>query len=422
MDPIVLKRFALIAVGVFSSLGIVIINHPWIRRRMAKWDRPLQVVFYVATRPLLFVILYVVIQRGMVWSDLREVYPPQGDAVLEGGVPGRDFLTQYSPFFPYLLALTYLPFPEDFYASPVIVFMLADLACLLMLRSIAKSFYGAEKTESATWVFILCPLTWIVAVHYGQDEMLTSFFVTSCIYLVHQKKISAAGLAMGIGVMLTKYTTAIGLLPHLFANKEGFKLGHAVATLAPIVLGATLLEIMGASILKLINYSRDFTGIVGGNSISAAVIELLSIEHTSRLITIVTLIALAASSLGLWASKRRGLPFHETVAVTFLVFLLTTFCSVCIYRTWIVVPIALVAVSRGKYWLFAMWSLLSAIVPVSDKAQPIIVTLPVIGDTNVLQLTLSLWGLASIVTDALWLPAIFRKNTQINVAAAEISG
>lgn len=351
--------FALCSTSAFAA---VVSNRPSVSAWLEERNKLLVPAFYVLSRVVLYLVLYLVIRSDTAGGDLEAFYYPQADGVLSGKVPGRDFPTAYSPLFPVLLALAYLPFPESFVSAPVLLFILADLACLLLLRCLVRDIVGREFISRATWLFMLCPLTWVVSVHYAQDEILTALVIVAAIHLINKGKCSVAALGTGVGITLTKATTAIVGLALLLRPQPKRNLPESALLIAPLVVVYGLFLYLGANPFT---FAGDESGQACTYCITGFLVTLLhelgitSISGVPALLMIVgcPLIGLA---VGVALGHKHKLPLHEFLVMVLLSFFLFSLKSLCIYRTWIVCPMIIVALRRRCLPLFALWSLNSA--------------------------------------------------------------
>jgi len=369
MDTVILKRLLLFAGAGISCALMVVMSLPGVRARLGRWERPLQVAVYLLSRPLLFLFLYVAMGVEDRGSDLSTVYYPQADEILSGKIPGKDMWTQYSPVYPYILALSYLPFPEDFRAAPVLLFIVMDFLTMMMMRSMVRDLFDKDGAEVATWLFMLSPLTWIVSVHYGQDEIATAVFIMLGIYLVHKNRSLLAGASLGFAIMATKYTTAIAALCYVLRKRGGFRFREVGAVAAPIILIWAAFTAVGSDLIGLLRHTQGFTAVVGGNSYVSLIFGALKLEYTDSTVGILTVISMISAVIALGVGRMRQLPFNDLTAVCFIVFFLTLFGSVCLYRNWILAPVIIWAIGSRRIALVAVWSFLQALLPTTAQGQ-----------------------------------------------------
>ena len=171
--------------------------------------------------------------------DQLTFFLPQARHALAGQLVYRDFPSAYGPLFAPLLAVAVAALGN---VGPFVLFLCADF---IAWRALAAA--DGEASEAA-WGYVALPLVWYLAVRYAQDEPLCAAFIALA-YLAHKRAWPMlAGLALGVGLLVTKPLFALPALPFLLAGRGRARLVLAAA--APVVLVYGALLVMRAPVLQ----------------------------------------------------------------------------------------------------------------------------------------------------------------------------
>lgn len=171
--------------------------------------------------------------------DQLTFFLPQAKHALAGQLVYRDFPSAYGPLFAPLLGVMVATLGN---AGPFVLFLFADFVAW---RALAAA--DGEASEVA-WGYVALPLVWYLAVRYAQDEPLCAAFIALAYLALRRERPLAAGLALGLGLLVTKPLFALPALPFLLAGKGRLRLALAAAVPVVILYGALLL--MRAPILQ----------------------------------------------------------------------------------------------------------------------------------------------------------------------------
>ena len=170
--------------------------------------------------------------------DQLAFFLPQARAALEGGMPYRDFSTAYGPWFAPLLGVCVQLLGMS---GPFVLFLLADLGTWRVLVAAE-----GEASETA-WGWCALPMVWYFTVRYAQDESLTALFLALAWWALRRERATLAGVALGVGLLVTKPLFLLVALPFALASGKHLRalsLGAAI----PVVLVYGALLLMGAPI------------------------------------------------------------------------------------------------------------------------------------------------------------------------------
>lgn len=195
-------------------------------------------ITWIATRVLFGVLVWGAL--GHAGIDQLAFFLPQARAALAGGIPYRDFASAYAPLFAPLLGLAVAVLGTS---GPFVLFVLADFATWRVLAA-------AEGEEGeAPWAWAALPMIWYFTVRYGQDESLAAVFVALALWATRRRRAGLAGLALGVGFVVTKPLFALPALAFVLAARERRRALLAAAA-APIALVYGALAIVGADLLQ----------------------------------------------------------------------------------------------------------------------------------------------------------------------------
>lgn len=202
-----------------------------------RWARPwVSLLFFVLTRAAFAALVFGVLGHRSL--DLLAFHEPQARAALAGQLPYRDFVSLYSPGFPYVLGAALLLSPVW---GPLLVFVLADLGAFLAL---ARAEGGASpRPGSGAWLYSAFPPVWYFEVRYAQDETLAALFLALAVLAFARGRPAAAGTALAGGQLLTKPLFGVGALPLLVA--PGARGSARLAYALPVLLVYAAMSLAG---------------------------------------------------------------------------------------------------------------------------------------------------------------------------------
>ncbi len=184
---------------------------------------------WLATRVAFAVLVWGVLgHRGV---DENAFFLPQARHAMAGEIPYRDFASAYGPLFAPLLGLALRFFGET---GPFALFLAADFVAW---RALAAA--EGEASECA-WAYASMPVVWYLAVRYAQDEPLGAAFVALAWWAHRRDRPAWAGLALGVGLVVTKPLFALLALPFLLGSRARARLALAAAAPVALVYGTLL--------------------------------------------------------------------------------------------------------------------------------------------------------------------------------------
>lgn len=336
--------------ALLAAIVLAVSFHPAVYRRIARWRMPLAIAAYIITRPVLFVIIYIVLGNRHIEGDIQW-YQQVGLGVLSGNVPYRDFTCYYSPLFPYLMAVPYGIWHHI--SSSIMLFIVFDLACLVLLCKLTRMTLGARYVQDIAWIWVVNPVVWIITVRYGQDEPLIAAFLLFAVYLYMKGSRWWNPTVLALGILMTKFTTAIGMMVIYSYSRAKIRDAIVVAVLIAAVCAPFYLS--GADLLMPVHGQKAS---LEGASITALAGKLFVADGHAwialeRVGTVVTLLALG---LAIYAMHRRKLSILDGLIVGLLVFLIFSPVSYKFYRLWLLGPLSIYALKTNRVGRLALYS------------------------------------------------------------------
>lgn len=316
-----------IAPAWIAGIALAVSFQPAVYKRIEKWRLPLAVGVYILTRFVLFYVIYIVLSDRKIGGDLLW-YQWEGQGALAGKIPYRDFRCDHAPLFPYLMAASYSIW--SYIASPVLLFVLFDILTLFLLCRIARRVLGPDQVMNAAWLYVMNPAIWIITVRYGQDETVVSTFLLLAVYLYMTGSKWCNPLVLALGVLCTKYTTAIGMAVVYAYSKA--KVRDALVVLGLVALVCIPFYLKGAVLLDPI--TKQGASIEGLNVASVLSRLVVPRPYHPLLHHLASIAAVLAFGTVLYVSHRRGLPIAASLTVGLIIFLVLAPKSYKFYRLW----------------------------------------------------------------------------------------
>ena len=241
-------------VPVMGGVGVLLMLHPWIKARLARYFPYIIGLSWFVTRIVLFVLIYVFCIMPGDFDDLSQPYDTtvkggwvyQATRLIAGQMPYRDFFSNYSVLYSYIISL-----PYRIWHSPsafVPLYILFDLACLFLLYGVAKSRLGRDLARDAVVLFTFAPITWYVTIRHAQDEILIAFFALAATYAWVKNKRIFASVLLGLGFCCTKFMFGLIILPFLLMSDRKLR---DTGVVAAVILAINLPFVLaGANVLS----------------------------------------------------------------------------------------------------------------------------------------------------------------------------
>ncbi len=323
------------------ALAMIWSNWDQIKVRLLKIDKYIPYVILVIFLSVwIFVFL---IYKFPVSGDVKNFFIPQGEKVLQGFIPNKDFTSSYMPLFTYVLGAIYYLWPNEY--SIGLFFTICLVVFIFIFSWILYKILPKDHSKATLILLIgaLNSVLLVLGIAYQQDECFI-LMLFSILIIVSQKKGDLfTGVVSGLFLCLTKITMIILLIPFFIyaKKKKDFILGWGISTV--LTLGYFITQ--GFSPLRMI--SGESNAIVPPSLITSFHLipgVLKVIENNSNVVYAVAILVLAYSSY--LFLKRKSLSFNSFPAVLiviWLIFLLLSLKSLTSYRVLIIpfIPIVL---------------------------------------------------------------------------------
>lgn len=235
----------LIKVGVAAVLGAASAAvWVWRERLGAALGSPWAMAFSVLLlRVAPFVSIYLI--YGLVpRSDVAGAFFPMATAASQGHTVYRDFPSDYSPLFPYVMA----PMVRVWHDSRAIILlmMLVELAALVTTNIVFRSEMERRDRRLAWLLYLLSPASFVLVMLGGQEDVWMWLAGVVVIALLVRQRPIAAGASAVVGTLLTKAFLLIFVVPLLLASERPWRYLGGLA-LAAVPAAAVLWVWIGAA-------------------------------------------------------------------------------------------------------------------------------------------------------------------------------
>jgi len=237
------------------SFGI----HAYLRDRPyeIRWLRALTVAVWTG-RLLLAILLYRFFPELVRFSDAVNFYYPQTVALIEGGLPYRDFVTHYSPLFHPLLAVGVLLWRSP--GAIVVIMLIAEAALLVNILLFTRQFGRTLDGWRTIWLTVSSPVMIYWVGIGGYNSVLIAAFAMSGLLSLARNRSFRAGLDGAYSLLCCKL---LGILtwPTLVFGGGSWK-----RRALPLVGSCLLLLVMcAAGMDTLMPVKAEYNNWSGGN-------------------------------------------------------------------------------------------------------------------------------------------------------------
>lgn len=212
------------------AILLLLWQRPRVERLLTDRKAPWLTLFFLAFRLTPFVITYFVLGFEP-QSDVKYFYPIIASATrLE--VPYVGAYNPYGPFFGYMLALPLALWNN--LRVIVLSFMLLEAATVWLTQHIYLPRLNRGERLFRCLVYYLLPISFVFSVFSGQEDVLAWGAVLAAVWVWHVRQNALlGGLLLGVGLLLTKATFVLLLVPLflLTPRKISFVAGAALVGL-----------------------------------------------------------------------------------------------------------------------------------------------------------------------------------------------
>ena len=216
------------------AIGLLLWQRTRVEQLLTTTKAPWIALFFIVLRLLPFLGVYVLMGFEP-QSDVQCFYPIVSSATrLE--VPYVGAYNAYSPFFGYLLALPLALY--DNIRVIVLTLLLLETATVWLTQRIYLPQLSQGERLFRCLIYYLLPVSFVFAVFSGQEDILVWGAALAGVWLWQTRKNAfLGGVALGIGLLLTKATFVLLMIPLflLTRRKVSFVAGAAVVGLPVLV-------------------------------------------------------------------------------------------------------------------------------------------------------------------------------------------
>ena len=216
------------------AIGLLLWQRTRVEQLLTTKKAPWITLFFVFFRLLPFLIIYVFMGFEP-QSDVQCFYPIVSSAT-RFEIPYVGAYNAYSPFFGYLLALPLALY--DNIRVIVLTLLLLETATVWLTKRIYLPELGEGERLFRCLIYYLLPVSFVFAVFSGQEDTLVWGAALAGVWLWQTRQNAfLGGLALGMGLLVTKATFVLLLIPLflLTRRKVPFVAGAAVVGLPVLV-------------------------------------------------------------------------------------------------------------------------------------------------------------------------------------------
>ena len=216
------------------AIGLLLWQRPHAERLLNDRKLPWLGLFFVAFRLLPFLFTYVVMGYEP-QSDVQCFYPIVKSATrLE--IPYAHAYNPYSPFFGYLLALPLAIY--DNIRVIVLTLLLLETAAVWLTQRVYLPRLSQGERLFRCLIYYLLPVSFIFSVFSGQEDTLVWGAALAGMWLWQRRQNTLlGGVFMGIGLLLTKATFVLLLIPlFLLTRRKLSMVAGAAAVGLPVLV------------------------------------------------------------------------------------------------------------------------------------------------------------------------------------------
>lgn len=225
-------------------------------------------IIFLLSRLMTFYVVFVVFGINP-QSDIPSYYYPQAKQVLNGLIPYRDFLSSYSPLFPYFTSISLLIYDS---AKSIIFFsIIIEILSLIVWYLISQKTLNEQTAIKSLFIYTFNPISIILVSISGQNQIWISLFIGLTYLLMINKNYFLAGFCFSIGFLVTKFLILLFLLPIIMFYKHSTR--FLIGFIPSVVIIYSLLWLLNVDFfIPLKIEANDFT--------SGNVIYILSILYS----------------------------------------------------------------------------------------------------------------------------------------------
>ena len=376
LTSLVAEHRALIGTFVQAIGGVaaLVMLHPWVKARLRRHLPYIIGVSWVFTRVVLYALMYIFCVMPGAFDDLSQpsditmpggwVY--QATRIIAGQMPYRDFFSNYSVLYSYIISL-----PYRIWHSPsafVPLYILFDLGCLFLIYRVAKSRWGKELARDAVVLFTFAPITWYVTIRHAQDEIIIAFFALAATYAWAKNKRIFASVLLGLGFCCTKFMFGLIILPFLLMSDRKLR---DTGIVAAVVLAINLPFVLaGANVLAPFSNQE---GRLSGFGFWPAVVSLFGLsEHDPALFWVAIFLLLISLLVLIYLIPKRKIRPADAACALMMVFVALSPKTALYYALGYMPLFMVYAVAEGEAVNLVLFSVFGLIILKFVKNWPVL--------------------------------------------------
>lgn len=213
------------------------------------------ILFMLAFRWLPFVVIYLLL-GVKAQSDVIAYFWPQAISAANGEIIYRDFVSHYSPLFPYILSLALRLWWDP--RAIIILMIIIESVTLWLTYSFCHRYLTQEQSRYAALLYLALPMPFVMTVLGGQEDVWLWTAGLLVTWLLVNDKPFWAGLVGGLGFLSTKALFALPLIFYIFAVKKPLRYITGITLIGAISV-LILWPLVGNKIFMPLNESTSLS-------------------------------------------------------------------------------------------------------------------------------------------------------------------
>jgi hypothetical protein len=242
-DKVILYKVAL---GILCALGCVLcVRSRIIEALTERRFEALILLIWAVTRLGLYCAAFIVLGMS-VTSDVAGFYFPEGKHALAGEIVYRDFTSNYSPAFSYLIALIL-----NAWNSPkaiVLATTLIDGVSLAIWMRVRRAMWPGEEGRTLIIFYVFGSFAILDAAIAGQNQVWVALLLGLAVLLFERGQIALSAAVAGLPVLLVKFLALLYVPLFFRARSKPLQMVSAALVLPAVAFGSMWL--MGIDVLQ----------------------------------------------------------------------------------------------------------------------------------------------------------------------------
>jgi hypothetical protein len=300
-------------------------------------------------------------------GDIPAYYWQEGNNVLSGLLPYRDFPSSYAPLHPYLDAWLIRMWHSPL--SIIIFSVCAELVLLPIWLRVGRAFLSEQELRTGALLYLSSAISLQFVAIDGQDNVVVAMCLAFAVFLLFRNRLVASGAALGLSAVMIKFLPFFYAPAFLLAAPRRWRWVAGMALPVGLVYG-----IFAAKRLPVLSVLGREGGMRSANNLPFLAEGILGITIPARIWDGLVLCVIVAILLVAATAMRRA-PFNRRLRIL-------TFCMAAL-------TLAIVLFSKKSWPPYLMLALF-----------PICLAVPV--RSKLMSAAFAFFGVAAIIEPSYW--------------------